>query len=195
MWRWCKLKWGEFVSLISKSSVKQLMCWSVGAASCCVSCLTGSMCVCLRDEGAVSGAEQVWSSHSGVSTHFCSVATPIDSHSFSATLAHPPTAGRCDCSSLDPPPPSLSLCFTYVWFQQSCFWFWQWLHFRLSHSHWLKLFTATPRRKLLALPQPLVKEHKCLQYSENTYQLTIQDSSATPLWPLSCTLSVLSVAL
>lgn len=81
--------------------------------------------------GAVRGAEQVWRSHSG--SHFCCVATPIDSHSFLTTLAHPPTAGRCDCSFLSPtplcslvvficcpPPPSLSVPSVI---SASCFWF------------------------------------------------------------------------
>lgn len=88
--------------------------------------------VCERDEGAVRGAEQVWKSHSGTSTHFCSVAnSDWFTLIFPATLAHPPTAGRCDCSSLSPTPLCsliifistpcifLQLCVISV----SCFWF------------------------------------------------------------------------
>lgn len=51
-------------------------------------------------------------------THFCSVATPIDSHSFLTTLAHYPTAGRCDGSFL--PPHLHTYTHTYFSFTSVC---------------------------------------------------------------------------
>lgn len=90
MWAQYVGQWkGEFVPLIESKSItnqRDIFHLPDGVV------LPVWWVACQRDQGAVRGAEQVWESHSGTSTHFCCVAAPIDSHSFLTTFG---TSSNC----------------------------------------------------------------------------------------------------